>query len=101
DSLGLEPERPDAELFSALEDGVPDVLAVGAGKVQLVSELADEADPKNEAGDPGNASVLRVQIAERLVRDVQVRQPLHQLACTRAGDVHGRQGAGHVDHPDV
>ena len=48
DSLGLEPERRDVEVASLLEQRVPDVIRVRAREVELVAELADEADPECE-----------------------------------------------------
>jgi hypothetical protein len=41
--------------------------------------------------------VLGVQIRERLVGDVEIRKPLHEVAGAWPGDVHRGEGAGHVD----
>ena len=75
DPLRLEAERPDAEVGAALEDRVPDVLAVRAREVDLVAELADEADAQEERRDAGDVRVLGVEVREGLVRDVEVGEP--------------------------
>jgi hypothetical protein len=70
--LRLEPERPDAEVGPALEDRVPDVLAVRAREVDLVAELADEADPQEQRRDAGDQRLLGVEVPERVRREVEV-----------------------------
>ena len=51
DALRLEPERLRVEVGGLLEDRVPDVLGERAREVELVAELADEADPERERRD--------------------------------------------------
>ena len=51
-----------------LEERVPDVLGERAREVELVAELADEADPQRERGHAGDRDVLGVEVREALVR---------------------------------
>ena len=48
DALGLEAERRGVPFLARLEQRVPDVLAERAREVDLVAELADEADAQDE-----------------------------------------------------
>src|SRR5262249_54479466 len=48
DALRLEPEGTRTEVGAALQDLVPHVLGMRAREVQLVAELADEADAQRE-----------------------------------------------------
>src|SRR5207253_9952333 len=64
DALRLETERLDPEIAAALEQRVPQMLAVRAREVQLVAELADEADAQRETRDAGDLCMLCVEIAE-------------------------------------
>ena len=82
---GSRPNGGDVPLLAVLEERVPDVLAVRAREVDLVAELADEADAQDQRGHAGDVGVLRVEVGEGLVRDVDVAQPLHQAARVRAG----------------
>src|SRR5205823_5247228 len=68
DPLRLEPERLDAEVGAALEQRVPEVLAVQAREVELVAELADEADPEHQARHARHMRLVRVEVLEALVR---------------------------------
>ena len=71
DALRLEPERPHV---AVRQQRVPEVLAVGRGAVDLVAELAGEADPQDQALDPGDAAGPPVEVAERLRRAVEIGQ---------------------------
>src|SRR5919109_4784685 len=97
DALRLETERPDAEVLATLEDRVPHVFAVGTGEVELVAELADEADPQHERRHPADAALPGVEVRERLVRNVEIREPAHEVARAWSRDVHGGERAGDVD----
>ena len=55
DALRLEPERPRAP---AADQRVPHVLAVGGREVDLVADLADEADPQEQRVDAGDLRAL-------------------------------------------
>ena len=80
DPLRLEAERPHAEVGSPLEQRVPEVLGERARAVDLVAELAHEADPQEEARDTGDGRLLQVEIREPLGRDVELGQAAEQLA---------------------
>ena len=58
DALRLEPERPQAVLGARLEQRVPEVLAVRGREVDLVADLADEADPHDQARHAGDRAPL-------------------------------------------
>ena len=67
--------RPNGRIpwsLARLEQRVPEVLAVGGGAVDLVAELADEADPQDQARHAGDRRVLAVEVLERLVGAVEV-----------------------------
>src|SRR5262249_22265651 len=53
-ALGLDAEGPDAQRLSSFHEGVPHMLAEVRGHVDLVAELADEADAQQAAGYAGN-----------------------------------------------
>ena len=53
--------------------------------MQLVAELADEADSQRQARDAGDGDLLRVEIAERLVGEVGAGERSERLARPRAG----------------
>ena len=72
DALGLEAEGADAVLGAGLEDRVPHVLAVGGGEVDLVADLADEADAQDQRRDAGDRRALGVEVGEGLVGAVEV-----------------------------
>src|SRR5205807_5675088 len=57
DPLRLEAERLRAEVGPALEQRVPQVLAVDAREVELIAELPDEADAQEQAGDARDVSL--------------------------------------------
>ena len=63
------------EVGAALEERVPEVLAERAREVELVAELADEADPQRERRDAGDRDLLGVEVLERLGREVDVGEP--------------------------
>ncbi len=71
---------------------VPEVLAVRAREVQLVAELADEADPQDQARHAGDVRLARVEVRERLGRDVGVGQRA-RAARARAGPRRSRPRA--------
>ena len=96
DTLRLESEWANSEVLAPLEDRVPDVLAVRAREVKLIAQLAHEADPEDERRHARDACLARVEVAERLIRDVHVRKPLHEVASPRSGDVQRCQSSGYV-----
>ena len=54
DPLRLQAERPQRRLGARPRQRVPEAWPCGAGAVELVAELADEADPQQQAGDAGD-----------------------------------------------
>ena len=101
DPLGLEAERLRIEIGGLLEDRVPHVLGERTRKVELVAELADEADAQRERRHAGDRDVLRVEVGEAVGREVVVGDPLHRLAGVRAGDVDGSECSRHVGELDI
>src|SRR5207245_1233481 len=63
--LRFEPERTDVEIGAALEQRVPQVLAVRRREVELVAELADGADQKEEGRTTRHARPTRVVVGGR------------------------------------
>src|ERR1700739_3496415 len=47
-SLGPQADRPRAMRPAGLQERIPDMLAVGRGEVDLVADLADEADAQDQ-----------------------------------------------------
>jgi len=92
-ALRLEPERSRA----ACDQGVPQMLGDTRRAVQLVAELADEADAKRQARHTGDADLLRVEILERFVGDICVRQLRQSVARLRPREIQRRERAGDVD----
>ncbi len=74
---------------------------VRARQVQLVAELADEADAQAERRHSCDLQVPRVEIREGVVRHVRVGDALHQRAGVRPGDVDRGHPAGQLDELDV
>ena len=52
----------------AAHERVPEVLAVRGGAVDLVAQLADEADPQDQARHAGDLRALAVEVGEALGR---------------------------------
>ena len=80
-ALRLEPERP----RSRRGERVPDVPGLDRGAVELVAELADEADAQEQARHAGDARVAGVEVRERLGRAVELGQAREDVARPRAG----------------
>src|SRR5215208_4522053 len=104
DALSLYSERPYAEVRAALHQRLPDMQPVGGRHVDLVAELAGEADAPHEtivhAGDTSGADP---HVGEGVRREVNaLGQAQEQLAGLRSCDVDAgvRRGyGGDVDVP--
>src|SRR5712675_1644432 len=94
DALGLHPERRDPQVGAAVHQRLPDVQPVAGRDVQLVAELAGEADPPQHAPvHPGDPAGPHLHVAERLVRQVDtLGDPRQQVPGFRPGHVHAGVG---------
>ncbi len=104
DPLRLHAERGHAQVGPSGQQRFPDVQPVARRNVQLIAELAGEADPPEHAvADPGDPAGPDVHVGERLVGQVDaLGDPLDQPAGGRAGHVDAGVGRGHrrdVDPP--
>ena len=97
DALGLHPERRDPQVGAAVHQRLPDVQPVPGRHVQLVRQLAGEADPPQHAPvHPGDPAGAHLHVAERLVRQVDLfGDPQQQLPGIRPGHVHAGVGGRH------
>ena len=83
------------------QEQVPQGGAVGGGAVDLVAELADEADAQHAYGDAGEAAGAAGEIGKGLGREVDVGVELAQhVARLRARDVDAGIGGGDVGDVD-
>ena len=87
DALSLDSERPDAELGSGGQQGIPHVFAVLSRIVHLPPRFADEADLQQDGGYPGHVSKLHPHVAKLRGRQVDVRQLRERVAGVRPRDV--------------
>ena len=84
DPLRLEPERRCLQVGALLEQRVPDVLGERAREVQLVAELADEANPQRQRLDSGDRHLPGIEVGDALVREVVVGDALHEARAPAA-----------------
>src|SRR5215210_731905 len=104
DALCLDAEGQDSQVRAALYERLPHVQPGGCGHVDLVAELAGEADPPHKATvDAGYARLANPQIGEDFRRKIHaLGHPQEQFAGSGAGDVDAGIGRGHrmdVDTP--
>src|SRR5215217_3172360 len=103
DALRFYPEGSYAEVRAALHERLPYVQSVGGGHVDLVAELAGEADaPHKAAFDARDAPLADPHIGEGLRREVHVLgQAQEQLTGLRPGDVDARIRRAHGGDVDL
>ncbi|MNZ40296.1 hypothetical protein D3C78_578090 [compost metagenome] len=100
-ALGLDAERADLVLRAGLHQRIPQVFAVARRHVDLVAQLADEADPQQACRDAGDRALAHRQVGEGFRAEVDVGAQLAQhVARARPGQVdrgHRRGDVGDVD----
>ena len=80
---------------------VPEVVGARRREVQLVRQLADEAEAHREAGHAGDGDLPVPEVREALLVERVVGQLLQQLAGVRPGHVERAERRGLVDDVDV
>ena len=95
----LQAMREKAEVVTALEQRVPE--ADVARMVKLEAELPGEAESERHAVDAGDSNASMVEVGERVVRQLVVRQAREELARLGARDVDRGARVRHVRDPDL
>ena len=81
---------------------VPESLAKVLRDVNLVSELADEADTNQTGGYAGNGALANTHVGERFCTQVDVlAQRLQHEPCFRSGDIDAAPGGRNVGDINV
>src|SRR5207247_7869390 len=101
DPLRLESERRAPKIDAGFEDRIPEMLAVRTCAMELVTQLTDEADSEQETRNTGDECLFRVEVFERVVREILVGEAREQFACAQTGDVQRGERAGDVLDLDV
>ena len=74
---------------------------MGRRAVDLVAELADEADPQDQARDAGDEAAATVEILELLRGAVELGEAREDLARARPGQVDRAERLGQIGEVDV